>query len=110
MSCTPGSSWPETLLDAGPVRVPRLDRPGRARPVRASRPGRPVPATVWWTAFRALDAGRGETGGRTRKLSAGRDWIEQTAQEHVPSEFRDSFLENNALNRKLLTAARARLE
>ena len=98
-----------TLLDAGQCDAAA----GQARvalaqfehvdPVGLYRP------TVWWIAFRALDAA-GETGDALESLSAGRDWIEQTAQEHVPGEFRDSFLENNALNRKLLTAARARLD
>jgi DNA-binding SARP family transcriptional activator len=64
---------------------------------------------VWWTAFRALEAA-GETAAALDSLRAGRDWIEHTAQEHVPAEYRDSFLENNPLNRKLLTAARARLQ
>jgi len=65
--------------------------------------------TVWWTAFRALEAA-GETAAALDSLRAGRDWIEHTAQEHVPAEYRDSFLENNPINRKLLTAARARLQ
>jgi len=32
-------------------------------------------------------------------------WVETTAREHVPDEFRDSFLNRNPVNRELLRAA-----
>jgi hypothetical protein len=33
------------------------------------------------------------------------DWITRTAAEHVPPEYRDSFLTRNPFNRELLTSA-----
>jgi hypothetical protein len=66
-------------------------------------------ACIWWTGYRVLDRA-GDKAAALDCLRAGRDWIESTAREHVPDEFRDTFLEGNEVNRKLLTAARAQLD
>ena len=40
-----------------------------------------------------------------RCLQIGCSWVERTAQESVPDEFRESFLDRNPVNRELLLAA-----
>ena len=61
-------------------------------------------AEVWWVAAQVFDAARL----RARAdavLREGRDWVRGIAAEHVPAEFRESFLKRNPVNRALLEAA-----
>jgi DNA-binding winged helix-turn-helix (wHTH) protein/tetratricopeptide (TPR) repeat protein len=63
---------------------------------------------IWWTGFQVLDASR-DSAGAEACLRAARDWVQGTARDHVPEEYRDSFLTQNPINRQLLAAARKRL-
>lgn len=62
-------------------------------------------AEAWWVAYRALqvDARTREQG--RQAMQCGVAWVRETAARHVPSEYRDSFLNRNPLNRALLAAA-----
>ena len=59
---------------------------------------------LWLTAGRVLRA-LGRAPQAAQALTAGREWIESIARQHVPPEFRDSFLNRNPVNRELLTLA-----
>jgi DNA-binding SARP family transcriptional activator/tetratricopeptide (TPR) repeat protein len=63
-----------------------------------------LPAERWLHTARALMAG-GERAEADALLAHGRDWLHSTAREHVPAEFRDSFLNRNPVNRDLLRLA-----
>jgi tetratricopeptide (TPR) repeat protein len=66
-------------------------------------------ADLWMVAHHVLAAAGAPDEARTA-LEQGVRWIETTAREYVPAEFRDSFLNRNPANRELLRAAsRARL-
>jgi DNA-binding SARP family transcriptional activator len=61
-------------------------------------------AELWLNAGLAFQA----AGQQQRALTvatAGRDWVMRTAGDHVPPEFRDSFLHRNRVNRELLALA-----
>jgi DNA-binding SARP family transcriptional activator len=61
-------------------------------------------AELWLHCGAALDA-VGDHDQARKVLETGREWIEATAAEHVPVEFRDSFLQRNPVNRRLLELA-----
>ena len=63
-------------------------------------------AELWWVAFEVFGAANRADDARAM-LAAGRQWIERTAAEHVPAEFRASFLERNPVNAALLRVAAA---
>jgi DNA-binding SARP family transcriptional activator len=63
-----------------------------------------LPAEPWLHCAQALRA-HGETGLADQLLTQGRAWIERTAREHVPEEFRESFLHRNPVNHALLQLA-----
>ena len=66
-----------------------------------------LPAELWLHAARAFQAA-GDPRRAGELVALGRDWIRDTAREHVPEAFRDSFLNRNPVNRELLAlAARA---
>jgi len=58
-------------------------------------------AELWWIAFEVFGAANRGDEARAM-LAAGREWIEKTAADHVPAEFRASFLEKNPVNSALL--------
>ncbi len=60
-------------------------------------------AEVWWVASQVLLAANMRPRAE-RLLAEGRAWIRRIASEHVPVQFRDSFLKRNPVNRKLLAA------
>jgi tetratricopeptide (TPR) repeat protein len=62
---------------------------------------------LWLTAHRAY-AAAGDHALARRVLDEGVAWVRSVAQAHVPSEFRESFLHRNAVNRELLRAATIR--
>ncbi len=57
-------------------------------------------AEILWTHYRALAALGDE--GAAAQLSACQDWVKTVAENHVPSEYRQSFLERNPVNRAVL--------
>jgi len=59
---------------------------------------------VWWEAYRAL-AAAGDPGA-TAALRSGVEWVAMVCRDHVPAEFRDSFLNRNVVNREMLARAR----
>jgi DNA-binding SARP family transcriptional activator len=59
------------------------------------------PAERWLHPARAMRAA-GKVAEAQALLAAGRDWLLGTAAEHVPTAFRDSFLQRNPVNRELL--------
>ena len=63
-----------------------------------------LPAERWLHCARALLA-NGERDLAMRQLQEGRDWVQRTAREHVPEQFRDSWLRRNPVNRELLGLA-----
>jgi hypothetical protein len=62
-----------------------------------------LPICALWL-HRVFVAGQNRTEAR-RCLQVAANWLHRTAQEHVPAEFRDSFLGRNPVNRELLTLA-----
>ncbi|MGH6624426.1 MAG: hypothetical protein ACREBN_10660, partial [Burkholderiaceae bacterium] len=62
---------------------------------------------VMWCIHRGCTAANNATGA-DEALKRGVQWIEVTALPNVPSEFRDSFLDRNPVNRSLLTTASRR--
>lgn len=60
-------------------------------------------ARVWLAAARALVAA--EPGEHRRLIRQAARWVNETAQQRVPAEFRDSFLHRNRVNRELLAMA-----
>jgi hypothetical protein len=69
--------------------------------------GMPMPE-VMLSIHRGFSAA-GDAGGASEALGRGVQWIKSTALPNVPSEFRDSYLHRNPVNRALLTAeSRAR--
>jgi len=66
-----------------------------------------VPAELWLHAARAFQAA-GDSRRADELLALGRNWIRDTAREHVPEAFRDSFLHRNPVNRELLALAAQR--
>ncbi len=64
--------------------------------------GMPVPE-VMLSIYRGFSAA-GDTAGASEALARGVQWIRSSALPHVPSEFRDSYLHRNPVNRALLTA------
>lgn len=63
---------------------------------------------TWWVMHRAMTAvGRIEAASEALRRAA--DWIDATAQAHVPPEFRDSFTQRVAVNRAVRAAARTAL-
>jgi hypothetical protein len=60
-------------------------------------------AEVWLAAVQALQAVDRPAMQRTLRVAV--DWVNDTARQRVPAEFRDSFLNRNAVNRNLLTMA-----
>jgi len=64
----------------------------------------------WWIIFQALDAsGEIHLDRALDALRRGVDWIQQIALPNVPTEFRDSFLNRNPVNRAVLSTAGRRL-
>jgi tetratricopeptide (TPR) repeat protein len=61
-------------------------------------------AELWAVAAEVLAAAGAADEARAAMLEGVR-WVETTAREHVPDEFRDSFLNRNPVNRELLRAA-----
>ena len=62
-------------------------------------------AEAWWVAYQALEADPQRRGKAREALQRGTAWIRDVAARHVPDEFRDSFLNRNAVNRSLLASA-----
>jgi hypothetical protein len=62
---------------------------------------------VMWCIHRGLSAAN-NMAGANEALERGVQWIESAALPNVPSEFRDSFLHRNPINRALLTAGNRR--
>ena len=60
---------------------------------------------LWLVAARAYDA-VAERALALRMVTQGCAWVQDTAERHVPREFRDSFLHRNAVNRELFELAR----
>lgn len=60
-------------------------------------------AELWLTAYRTYCA-TGDHALAQRMLADGCAWVQEVAERHVPSEFRGSFLDRNAVNRQLLTS------
>lgn len=60
-------------------------------------------AEVWLAAVQALQAVDRPAMQRTLRVAV--DWVNDTARQRVPAEFRDSFLNRNPVNRELLTCA-----
>lgn len=58
-------------------------------------------AELWWVACEVFRAA-GRVDEARAMVLAGRDWIESIAREHVPEEYRDTFLRDNPVNRALL--------
>jgi hypothetical protein len=63
----------------------------------------------WRNAVLAFEAAGAGADARAAARS-GRDWVHQTAEAHVPAEFRDSFLHRNPVNRELLALAARQLQ
>ncbi|HXF45739.1 MAG TPA: AAA family ATPase [Burkholderiaceae bacterium] len=61
-------------------------------------------AELWLTAARVLLA-LGREAEAAEQIKQGCDWVDTLARDHVPAEFRDSFLHRNPVNRELLTLA-----
>lgn len=61
-------------------------------------------AEVWWVAAQVFGAAGLHTRAQ-RELAEGREWVQRIASEHVPAEFRESFLKRNPVNRALLAAS-----
>lgn len=59
---------------------------------------------LWWVAGRTYLA-LGREADAQRVLGAGREWVMDLHDRHVPAEFRASFLNRNAVNRELLALA-----
>jgi DNA-binding SARP family transcriptional activator/tetratricopeptide (TPR) repeat protein len=57
---------------------------------------------LWWVAHRTF-AACGDAPSARRALDEGCDWVHAVARQHVPPQFRDSFLHRNPVNRELLT-------
>jgi hypothetical protein len=67
------------------------------------------PGELWLHCARALGAA-GDDAASLDVLRRGAAWLRATARDHVPSEFRDSFMHRNPVNRELLAlAARHRI-
>ena len=65
-----------------------------------------VASTPWTTLFLAQALRRaGADGAAARIAQRGKSWVERVARETLPSEFRDSFLHRNPVNRELLALA-----
>ena len=62
-----------------------------------------VPQCALW--LQRIFSERGERAETARCLSAGKEWLQRAADEHVPPEFRDSFLNRNPVHREVLTLA-----
>jgi hypothetical protein len=60
---------------------------------------------LWLVAARVYEAA-GERELAVRMVTQGCAWVQDTAERHVPREFRDSFLHRNAANRELFELAR----
>ena len=60
---------------------------------------------LWLLAGRAFERS-GDTTRAGELFAAGARWVHEVTQQHVPAEFKDSFLTRNAVNRELLAAAR----
>ena len=59
---------------------------------------------AWWIAAQVFDA-NGDGDHSLMALARGAQWVRRVALPNVPEEFRDSFLQRNAVNRALLAAA-----
>jgi tetratricopeptide (TPR) repeat protein len=64
-------------------------------------------AELWLIAYRVFDSLK-RAGDAGRHLREGCAWVQDIARDHVPAEFRDSFLNRNPVNRELLTLATRR--
>jgi DNA-binding SARP family transcriptional activator len=62
-----------------------------------------LPSAALWLARALLGADRRNEAAVS--IRAGVDWLHRTADEQVPPEFRDSFLNRHPVNRELLTLA-----
>lgn len=62
-------------------------------------------ADVWHVGYQALAAAGARDEARAC-LRTGVEWVERAVRDHVPAEHRRSFVEDNAVNRGLLDAAR----
>ena len=60
---------------------------------------------LWLVAARVYEAA-GEQALAVRMVTQGGAWVQETAERHVPREFRDSFMHRNAVNRELFELAR----
>jgi DNA-binding SARP family transcriptional activator len=104
----------ETHLRAARLATPLDPTLAREHALRALELAREVSLTesyrgeLWLHCARALLAARDEAQGLAT-LAQGEQWVLATAREHLPEEFRDSFLHRNACNAALLAmASRAR--
>ena len=73
-----------------------------------AQPADMYPADAWWIAVEVFDACSASEEAQAA-LQHGARWIRETCANHVPAEFRDSFLGRNPVNRALLAAAGRRL-
>lgn len=64
-----------------------------------------MPAERWLLPARALLAA-GEHSEAEALVAAGHDWVNRTAADHVPPQFREGFLHRNPVNNELLLLAR----
>jgi hypothetical protein len=62
-----------------------------------------VPQCALW--LQRIFSESGERAEAARCLSVGREWLQRAVDEHVPPEFRDSFLNRNPVHREVLTLA-----
>lgn len=71
-------------------------------------PGDMYAPEAHWIAFQVFDAAGDPAAARAQLQDAVR-WINERALPNVPSEYRDGFLDRNAINRAILTTAGRRL-
>jgi len=87
------------LHAAAPVAVAMLDRLSEGFPPAGIYPGE-----LWWLAFQALQ--KHESARADAVQAHAVQWIQHTAQRHVPTLYRENFLTRNPFNSALLFKAR----
>ena len=81
------------------VAVALLERLGDIGP-----PAGTYPAELWWLACQALQRHEPALAQATRAQAV--QWVQRTAQDHVPALYREGFLARNPFNAALLSEAR----
>jgi DNA-binding SARP family transcriptional activator len=91
------------LADVGDTKPATVAARQAVATLEAGRLGAMLPVCALWL-HRVLEA----AGRRVEARQCVRDsvdWLQRTAEEHVPPEFRDGYLNRNPVNRQLLTLA-----